>query len=617
MMSAFALKLGITVTSSPGFILGADTGSGLSVSVLEYLSAYAPVFVVAFLVTLLITPLIRRIAIAYNVVDHPDAKRKAHAYPVAYMGGLAVFFGLIVAIGLSYVMFDSVTASSRQVPFAIIIGMIAITFTGLADDIWGWDPRLKIAGQLVAAAALAVEEVGVLVAKGVLLPVAGWLDPVLGCRDLIFVIPTPMGEIQFDTIYWVGTALIALFVLGGCNASNLIDGLDGLLSGVSGIVAVGLLVICLLMVVQEKIPSNDVLAIEGRVQQQAETYHQDKGYYPASLEVLVDQKYLDKLPHMPEGWTPLHYNSDTGVVDADIIVEVVDTKVDSLQSQIDRYNEVKGHYPRVPEVMVSEGFVTSLPEFPEGWSTRYDRGNGLLTVQGPLTGARIILCMALLGAVLGFLPHNFNPATIFLGDCGSLLLGYMCVVIILMLGERGQTHLVFAGLIVFSIPIMDTILAIIRRKLAGASMSDADDQHIHHQLKRSLGGVKQAVFALYGIGIVFAVVGVSLAALVMFTELRIRAIYAIAIVLFGFIGVIAVKAARRQQLMAAIPAVKSGKSIAQKLETATPAVLVKREGDPNIADESALPPQKQNGQPDSERTPHTKPDPESRQNPHP
>jgi UDP-GlcNAc:undecaprenyl-phosphate GlcNAc-1-phosphate transferase len=72
------------------------------------------------------------------------------------------------------------------------------------------------------------------------------------------------------------------------------------------------------------------------------------------------------------------------------------------------------------------------------------------TDAGVLTGARIVLCVALLGAVLGFLPHNFKPATIFLGDCGSLLLGYMCVVIILMLGENGQTHLVCAGLIVFS-----------------------------------------------------------------------------------------------------------------------------------------------------------------------
>ena len=78
------------------------------------------------------------------------------------------------------------------------------------------------------------------------------------------------------------------------------------------------------------------------------------------------------------------------------------------------------------------------------------------------------------GALLGFLPYNWKPAVIFLGDCGSLLLGYLVVVVILMLGEHGQTHLVFAGLIVFALPIIDTTLAIIRRRLAGVSMSAAD-----------------------------------------------------------------------------------------------------------------------------------------------
>ena len=99
---------------------------------------------------------------------------------------------------------------------------------------------------------------------------------------------------------------------------------------------------------------------------------------------------------------------------------------------------------------------------------------------------------------------------------------------------------------------MDAMLAIIRRWLAGTSLSSADDQHIHHQLKRALGGVKRAVFAMYGIGVVFALVGVTLAALVLRTELRVRVIYAIALVLFGFIGLIAVKAARRQQIAASV-----------------------------------------------------------------
>ena len=397
-----------------------------SVSPTEMLNSHVYVFVAAFLVTLLLTPLVRRLAVAGGAVDHPDAGRKTHRYPVASLGGLAVFFGVISAVAISYV--GGGAAAYPTVPLAIVIGMVVITFTGLADDIWGWDPRLKIAGQFVAAAALAIENVGVKVAAGILGPVAVWLDPVLGSENLVFLVGTPWGAVSVDLIYWIGTALIAVFVLGGCNAANLIDGLDGLLCGVVGIVAVGLLAISLLM-----------------------------------------------LPGMDPG----------------------------------------------------------------------------ATAPSAMAGARIVLCLALLGAVLGFLPHNFNPASIFLGDCGSLLLGYLCVVIIIMFGERGQTHLVFAGLIVFSLPILDTALTILRRWIAGTPMSAADDKHIHHRLKRTLGGVKRAVLALYGISFLFAVVGVTLAALVVRTELQVRVVYAIALVLFGFIGVIAVKSAFRQRVLSA------------------------------------------------------------------
>jgi UDP-GlcNAc:undecaprenyl-phosphate GlcNAc-1-phosphate transferase len=110
---------------------------------------------------------------------------------------------------------------------------------------------------------------------------------------------------------------------------------------------------------------------------------------------------------------------------------------------------------------------------------------------------------------------------------------------------------VFAGLIVFAIPIVDTTLAIIRRRLAGVSMSAADNQHLHHQFKRVLGGVRRAVAAMYALSLTFMFVGVALAGLVTFTDLRVRVIYAVARVLGGMLGVVAVKAARRQQRLAA------------------------------------------------------------------
>jgi hypothetical protein len=157
---------------------------------------------------------------------------------------------------------------------------------------------------------------------------------------------------------------------------------------------------------------------------------------------------------------------------------------------------------------------------------------------------------ALLGAVLGFLPWNFNPAVIFLGDCGSLLIGYLVVVSILLLGEHGDTHLVFAGLIIFALPIMDTSLAILRRKLAGVPMSTADANHIHHIAKRSLGGVKRAVVALYGMSIAFALIGIVLGALAIEQIVRLRIVYAASIVLFGAIGAVGLKLALRSRWVA-------------------------------------------------------------------
>jgi UDP-GlcNAc:undecaprenyl-phosphate GlcNAc-1-phosphate transferase len=125
------------------------------------------------------------------------------------------------------------------------------------------------------------------------------------------------------------------------------------------------------------------------------------------------------------------------------------------------------------------------------------------------------------------------------------LLGYLCVVIIMSFGEQGQTELVLAGLVVFALPILDTILAIIRRKLAGMPFSSADSNHIHHLLKRSLGTVRKAVLTLYAITAAFGVLGVAMAAVRLFTETRVLAVVALAFALFAFISAVAIKVARQ------------------------------------------------------------------------
>ena len=213
---------------------------------------YLPVFVFSYLAVLLLTPLFRRVAIAADVVDNPDAVRKVHRKATPYLGGLAVFIGILVGVAVSYVLVAGEPSDYRPLPLSIVGGMIAIAFTGLADDVWGWDPRLKIAGQLVAAALLALNDIGTQVA-------AGLLGYVFGVSIIEFNIPLPFGDIPINVTEWVGTAIIAIFVLGGCNASNLIDGLDGLLSGTMAIIALGLLVLSL--IVASHLTSSDINVI--------------------------------------------------------------------------------------------------------------------------------------------------------------------------------------------------------------------------------------------------------------------------------------------------------------------------------------------------------------------
>lgn len=408
--------------------LAAGTETEPPASRLTIFQGYIGVFIVAFLVTMLATPLVRRVAIAQGIIDRPDQLRKLHSMPIAYLGGVAVFLGLMAGIFYSYAamqfpflmefhktehLYDG--AFPNPVPPWVALGMTVIVLVGFIDDVHGISPRVKLGGQLFAAAALAIGDIGVKVAAGVLTPTLGRL---LNNDDLVYHIALPgtlplVGDqITIDLIYWTGTAVIAVFVLGACNAANFIDGLDGLLTGTTSIATLGFLIIAL------------------------------------GLAVMDD---------------------------------------------------------------------------------------------GPLDGPRVIICLAVLGACLGFLPHNFNPATIFLGDAGSLLLGYCAAVMILSLGDTGKTWLVAAGLIIYAIPIIDTMLAIIRRKLAGKKMSDPDADHLHHMLKR-WAGVKGAVLILYGIGVTFATLGVVL------SLVRGRFVYALALLFASYIAVYAIKIARRKHL---------------------------------------------------------------------
>lgn len=116
----------------------------------------------------------------------------------------------------------------------------------------------------------------------------------------------------------------------------------------------------------------------------------------------------------------------------------------------------------------------------------------------------IILSATVAGACLGFLPFNFNPAKIFMGDTGALFLGFMLAAITIEgVMKSVATIAIVAPILILSVPIFDTTFAIFRRLLNGQSISAADKGHLHHRLLNRGFSQKKSVLILYGISAVF------------------------------------------------------------------------------------------------------------------
>jgi UDP-GlcNAc:undecaprenyl-phosphate/decaprenyl-phosphate GlcNAc-1-phosphate transferase len=116
-----------------------------------------------------------------------------------------------------------------------------------------------------------------------------------------------------------------------------------------------------------------------------------------------------------------------------------------------------------------------------------------------------IVSAALAGAVVGFLRYNFKPATIFLGDCGSLVIGFLLGAVSLASSQKASIAVaVGIPVVSFGLPILDTALAILRRFLNGRPLFSADGEHIHHKLLQRGLSQRQVVIVLYGVSAVLA-----------------------------------------------------------------------------------------------------------------
>ena len=321
---------------------------------------YLAVFIGSLVATLVLTPIVRELNRKLGMVDKPDSRR-INTVPIPRGGGLAIVLGL----ALSYGTFLLVTGRSvmfgvpNAVSFKMIILSIAIALLGLADDKFSLPPKLKLLGQLGIAFLV-------------------WFWAGLGFRDLWPELPR-----------WLDCVMTVFWITGAVNAFNLIDGLDGLASGLA-LIAVG------------------------------------------------------------------------------------------------------------------------------------GMAGGVFFVGEP---SHTLFYFAIAGALFGFLRYNYHPASVFLGDCGSMFLGFV-VSTLPLVSHVPNSFLVSVGvpLLAMGVPIFDTSLAIVRRLLrrliargnaaAGGEVMTADSDHLHHRILRATGlNQRRTAWILYGIaaaGVFFGLVAMSL-----------------------------------------------------------------------------------------------------------
>ncbi|MCB9858011.1 MAG: undecaprenyl/decaprenyl-phosphate alpha-N-acetylglucosaminyl 1-phosphate transferase [Phycisphaerales bacterium] len=304
-------------------------------------------------------PLVRRMAIRLDLFDRPDGGLKPHQKPIPYLGGVAIWFGWLAGM-LTAVLTGAVGSTPA---LAIAAAMTILMVLGLIDDIRHLPPKLRLLVQFVSPIVIVLAGVGVLAPKLLLADIAldsghaqGWLGSVLA------------------------TLLAACLFAGATNATNVIDGLDGLCAGVLGISAAG--------------------------------------------------------------FAALFYLHGTAE-------------------------------------------------------------------RSPLDSATIGLCVSLcvLAACAAFLCFNFNPASMFMGDSGSLLLGGSAGLLLLLATSIRSWQGLVVGLLIFGFPVYDMALAISRRRLNKKPLIIGDRSHFYDQLRDRGLSVRQTVLCCYALAAILAVAG--------------------------------------------------------------------------------------------------------------
>jgi len=144
---------------------------------------------------------------------------------------------------------------------------------------------------------------------------------------------------------------------------------------------------------------------------------------------------------------------------------------------------------------------------------------------------RIIICLGLVGGVCGFLPFNRHPAKIFMGDAGSMLLGFVIAALMMLFAEQIPRWWL-ASIVVFGLPILDTAVALVRRLLSGRPLFVSDRGHIYDQMMDRGIGLRRTVTISYFLASIYVLIGL------MMSQIRTRYAAVVYILVFSVSGII-------------------------------------------------------------------------------
>jgi UDP-GlcNAc:undecaprenyl-phosphate GlcNAc-1-phosphate transferase len=144
---------------------------------------------------------------------------------------------------------------------------------------------------------------------------------------------------------------------------------------------------------------------------------------------------------------------------------------------------------------------------------------------------RIIICLGLVGGVCGFLPFNRHPAKIFMGDAGSMLLGFTVAALMLLFAERVPRWWL-ASIVVFGLPILDTAVALVRRLINHRPLFVSDRGHIYDQMIDRGIPLKKTVAICYVLAAVYAVIGLVM------SQIRTRYAAVVYVLVFAVSGLV-------------------------------------------------------------------------------